>query len=107
MTNDSGIHGVFYFFIGDDSTYARIDDGAWHASRPYGTIHRIASDGTGGILAAAVAFGKEKIDYLRIDTHEDHKVMQSAIAKQGFQRCGIIYQPDGSPRIAYDLSLER
>ena len=61
MTNDSGIHGVFYFFIGDDSTYARIDDGAWHASRPYGTIHRIASDGTGGILAAAVAFGKEKI----------------------------------------------
>lgn len=106
MTNDSGIHGVFYFFIGDDSTYARIDDGAWHASRPYGTIHRIASDGTGGILAAAVAFGKEKIDYLRIDTHEDNKVMQSAIAKQGFQRCGIIYQPDGSPRIAYDLSLE-
>ena len=107
MTNDSGIHGVFYFFIGDDSTYARIDDGAWHGSRAYGTIHRIAADGTGGILAAAVAFGKEKIDYLRIDTHEDNKVMQSAVAKQGFQRCGIIYQPDGSHRIAYDLSLER
>lgn len=107
IEDDSGIHGVFYFFIGDDPTYDRIDDGAWHSSRPYGTIHRIASDGTGGILATAVAFGKEKIDYLRIDTHEDNKVMQSAVAKQGFQRCGIIYQPDGSPRIAYDLSLER
>lgn len=107
ITDEVGIHGVFYFFIGDDPTYARIDDGAWHSDRPYGTIHRIASDGTGGILAAAVAFGKEQIDYLRIDTHEDNKVMQAAVAKQGFQRCGIIYQPDGSPRIAYDLSLIR
>ena len=107
IVNGSGIHGVFYFFIGDDPTYACIDDGQWHGSRPYGTIHRIASDGTGGILAAAVSFGKGKIDYLRIDTHEDNKVMQAAVAKQGFQRCGVIYQPDGSPRIAYDLSLIR
>ncbi|MGM9549794.1 MAG: GNAT family N-acetyltransferase [Faecousia sp.] len=107
ITDDRGIHGVFYFFIGDDPTYSRIDDGGWHDDRPYGTIHRIASDGSGGILGAAVVFGKCRIDYLRIDTHEDNKVMQSAVEKQGFRRCGIIYQPDGSPRIAYDLSLIR
>lgn len=102
ITDDSGIHGVFYFFIGPDPTYDRIDDGAWRSSELYGTIHRIASDGSHGILASAVAFGKSKIDYLRIDTHEDNKVMQKALTKQDFCRCGIIYLPDGSPRIAYD-----
>lgn len=101
------IHGVFYFFIGEDPTYAKIYDGAWHSATPYGTIHRIAGDGSGGILAAAVAFGKECIDHLRIDTHEDNKVMQRAVAKQGFQRCGIIYIADGSPRIAYDLIIAK
>ena len=103
ITDYTGIHGVFYFFIGADPTYAVIDDGMWHDDRIYGTIHRIASDGSGGILGTAVQFCKGKIDYLRIDTHADNKVMQRAVAKQGFQRCGIIYQPDGSPRIAYDL----
>lgn len=101
--DERGIHGVFYFFIGDDPTYAEIEDGAWHANQRYGTIHRIASDGSGGILSAAVAFGKSQIGYLRIDTHADNKVMQSAVQKQGFQRCGIIHIRDGSPRIAYDL----
>ena len=86
-----------------DPTYAVID-GAWHSDRPYGTIHRIASDGSGGILGTAVAFGKSRTDYLRIDTHEDNKVMQHAIEKLGFRRCGIIHLSDGSPRIAYDLS---
>ena len=67
-------------------------------------IHRIASDGAGGILNAAVEYGKQQIDYLRIDTHEDNRVMQHAVQKLGFRRCGLIYIADGSPRIAYDLS---
>ncbi len=96
------IHGVFYFFIGEDPTYGIID-GTWASDAPYGTIHRIAGDGSGGILAAAVAFCREKIQHLRIDTHEDNKVMQRALAKQGFQRRGIIYLANGEPRIAYDL----
>ena len=102
ITDGDEIHGVFYFFIGPDPTYANIYDGAWHSDRLYGTIHRIAGDGTGGILRTAVEFGKGRIDYLRIDTHEDNTVMQRAVAKQGFQRCGIIYIADGTPRIAYD-----
>lgn len=97
------IHGVFYFWIGNDPSYAEIYDGAWCSERPYGTIHRIAGDGSGGILKTAVEFGKKQIDYLRIDTHEDNKIMQRAVKKLGFRRCGIIYIADGTPRIAYDL----
>ena len=96
------IHGVFYFCVEEDPTYAEIFHGAWHESKPYGVIHRIASDGNGGILNAAVEFASSRIDYLRIDTHEDNHVMQRAVTKLGFQYCGIIYIADGTPRLAYD-----
>lgn len=103
--DETGIHGVFYFYIGEDPSYGRID-GAWHSNARYGTIHRIAGDGSGGILKTAVAFGKARINHLRIDTHADNKIMQQAVTKQGFQQCGVIYIADGSPRIAYDLLVE-
>ncbi len=99
------IHGVFYFRLGEDPTYKIIWDGAWGSDATYGTIHRIAGDGSGGILGTAVAFAKEKCSYLRIDTHEDNLVMQRALQKQGFQRRGMIRIADGSPRIAYDLLI--
>ena len=72
----------------------------------YGTIHRIAGDGSGGILKTAVAFAKRRISHVRIDTHEDNYVMQKAVTKQGFEKRGIIYIADGSPRLAYDLLVE-
>lgn len=97
------IHGVFFFWIGSDPTYGRIVGGSWRSDSPYGTIHRIAGDGSGGILKTAVVFGRKQIDYLRIDTHKDNHVMQNALTKLGFQRRGIIYLANGSPRIAYDL----
>ena len=103
LTETETIHGVFYFYIGEDPTYGFIEDGMWRSVAPYGTIHRIAGDGSGGVLAAAVAFGKTKINHIRIDTHHDNRIMQKAIAKQGFRRSGIIYLENGSPRIAYDL----
>ena len=105
LVHENAIHGVFYFYIGPDPTYGVIEDGAWRSDTPYGTIHRIAGDGSGGVLAAAVAFGRERIRHLRIDTHEDNKIMQRAVAKFGFQRAGIIHLANGSPRIAYDLLL--
>lgn len=105
-TDYTGIHGVFYFRVGPDPSYDKIYGGAWHWNRPYGTIHRIAGDGSGGILQAAVEFGRQHIDYLRIDTHEDNRVMQRAVEKQGFRRCGIIYLENGSPRITYDRLKE-
>ena len=37
---------TFVFIIGDDPTYAYIEDGQWlDNTLPYGTIHRIASNG--------------------------------------------------------------
>ena len=96
------IHGVFYFHIGEDPTYSVIEDGCWRSSARYGTIHRIAGDGSGGILRAAVNYAEKQINHLRIDTHKDNLVMQHALAKQGFEKRGIIYIEDGSPRIAYD-----
>ncbi len=105
LTQEGTIHGVFYFYIGEDPTYGVIEDGQWRSARPYGTIHRIAGDGSGGVLAAAVAFAKSKINHIRIDTHHDNKIMQKAVAKQGFHRAGIIHLENGSPRIAYDLLI--
>lgn len=106
ITDEKEIHGVFYFYIGEDPTYNKMDGGTWRSDTIYGTIHRIAGDGSGGILQTAVEFGKRHVGHLRIDTHEDNKVMQRAVTKQGFQRRGIIYIADGSPRIAYDLLVD-
>lgn len=106
LENETGIHGVFYFYIGDDPTYAYMEGGSWRSETPYGTIHRIAGDGSGGILAAAVTFCKQQIPHVRIDTHHDNLVMQKAVVRQGFLRRGIIYLENGDPRIAYDLIAE-
>lgn len=103
ITDEEGIHGVFFFWIGEDPTYHRLDGGVWRSDKPYGTIHRIAGDGSGGILKTAVTYAEGIIGHLRIDTHEDNHVMQGAVKKLGFQRRGIIYLNDGSPRIAYDF----
>ena len=106
VTSGDRIHGVFSFLLGEDPTYVRIYDGAWHHLSPYGTIHRIAGDGSGGILHACVTHCERVIGHLRIDTHHDNTVMQKAILKEGFKECGIICIADGTPRIAYDRVLE-
>lgn len=107
ITENDSIHGVFYFYIGEDPTYGSIEDGAWKYPSPYGTIHRIASDGNGGILRTAVEFCLEMSNHIRIDTHHDNMVMQKAVAKLGFERSGIIRLANGDPRIAYELYLQK
>ena len=102
LCKEEEIHGVFYFYIGQDPTYTEIFNGSWRSDAVYGTIHRIAGDGSGGILQSAVAFCKERCTHLRIDTHADNYVMQKAILKQGFSQRGIVYMEDGTPRIAYE-----
>ena len=105
IEDESGIHGVFYFYIGDDPTYGEIEDGSWQSNARYGTIHRIAADGSGGILRTAVEFCKGLSNHIRIDTHHDNIVMQNAVTKLGFVRSGIIHLANGSPRIAYELNI--
>ncbi|MBQ9168618.1 MAG: N-acetyltransferase [Oscillospiraceae bacterium] len=103
VTKKDEICGVFAMISGEDPTYKRIDGGSWRSDEPYQTIHRIASSGKEkGVFEAAFEFGKNRITHLRIDTHENNKVMQHLMEKYGFQPRGIIYLPDGSPRIAYD-----
>ena len=97
------LQGVFALIIGDDPTYQNIEQGSWRDSSMYGTIHRIASAPEAhGIMEKTIAFAWEKIKHLRIDTHENNQVMQHLILKNGFEKCGIIYTDDGSPRIAFE-----
>lgn len=102
--SDGNIHAAFVLAMGEDPTYAVIEEGSWLTNAPYGTIHRIASDGTvAGVFKRCVAFCQQRIAHLRIDTHADNTVMQRLLSDVGFRRCGIIYLMDGSPRYAYEL----
>ena len=104
LTDNAGeIHAVFVFMIGEDPTYLKIEQGNWISDEPYGVVHRVAGDGTvHGILGRIMDYCKGQMPHLRIDTHEDNKVMQHVIENCGFVRCGIIYVSDGTPRIAYE-----
>ena len=108
VIEESGaVHAVFAFLFGDDPTYAYIENGQWPNQKPYGTIHRIASDGRiKGMFTKAFDFCRSQIDEIRIDTHHDNKTMQYVVTKHGFVRCGIIYLENGDPRIAYQYSKE-
>lgn len=98
---DGQVHAVFAFIIGEDTTYAYIE-GQWLNDMPYGTIHRIASDGMcKGVLAKCVDYCAGQIANLRADTHHDNKIMQHLLEKNGFERCGVIYLANGAPRVAY------
>lgn len=105
-TQQNAVHGVFAFILGDDPNYAFIESGSWKNNAPYGTIHRIASDGrVKGVFEACLAACKNWADNIRIDTHANNFVMQHLVEKHGFEKCGIVYMKDGSPRIAYQYIL--
>ena len=101
IEQDGKIHAAFFFRIWEDPTY-KVIDGMWKNAFPYGVIHRVASDGEiKGVMNALVDFCKGKSRNLKCDTHEDNKIMQHCLEKNGFEKCGIIYVRDHSPRIAY------
>ena len=103
MEDTSGIYCAFALVVGDDPTYARID-GAWQdTATPYGTIHRIGSDGTHrGVLHECVDWAARRISHLRVDTHADNQVMRRCILREGFTYCGVIHVADGTPRVAFE-----
>lgn len=102
VVEDDAVHGVFAYFTEPDPTYGYIEDGAWLSDSPYGTIHRVAADSSGGVFTAVVNYAVSRNPHVRIDTHADNKVMQHVLEKHGFVRTGIIYLEDGDPRIAYE-----
>ena len=103
ISDRTQIHAVFAFIFGEDPTYLKIEQGNWISDTKYAAVHRVASDGTvRNVLGQIMDYCKARMSHLRIDTHEDNKVMQHVIEKCGFTRCGIVHVPDGSPRIAYE-----
>lgn len=96
------VHGTFAFIVGEEPTYTKICDGQWRKNETYGTVHRLASDGTvKGAGRACLTYCSDRQPYLRIDTHKNNLPMQKVIESFGFKRCGII-TVRGGERIAYD-----
>lgn len=92
--------------------YDVITDGAWTTENAL-VAHRVAvsnncrKHGVGSMLISeaekiAKAKGKEA---LRLDTHEKNFRMRGMLEKNGFKAVGIVYMPDGSPRIAYEKTF--
>ncbi len=103
VENDKVV-ATFTLIIGDEPNYQLIENGSWRSETPYGTVHRLASDGTTkGIARACFDFCKTQISHLRVDTHKDNQPMQACFKQNGFEECGIIYVSDGTPRIAYEF----
>ena len=106
-SDEKQIVGVFYFMIEDDPTYFEIYDGEWLNDRSYGVIHRMASNGKQKRLSdLCFSWCFERCDNIKVDTHRDNIVMHNALARNGFERCGIIYLTNGAERIAYQKSIE-
>ncbi len=96
------LEAAFVFFIGEDPLYRVIENGSWANDQPYGVVHRIASAGNvKGSGAQCILWAFAQCGNLRMDTHDDNRVMQHVLEKLGFQKCGRVYMEDGSPRIAY------
>ena len=103
IVGDGAIHGAFALIPGEDPTYRVIHGGQWSSRESYHTIHRLAGDGSGGIFAACLEYCRENCGYLRIDTHQDNRIMLHLLEKAGFARCGIIHLANGDTRIAFDF----
>ena len=93
----------FAFIIGKDPFYGSIRDGEWiDDTKPYGTIHRMASSGEIPRLSdLAFAWCFTRIGNLRVDTHADNATMLMAIERSGFKRCGIVKMGDGTHRTSF------
>ena len=102
MLDGDVLVGVFTLILGAEPTYAVIEDGAWLDDEPYGTLHRIASNGKArGVMQAALAFCERVSPNMRVDTHKKNLAMQHILEKHGYTYCGRIYVEDGTPRRAY------
>lgn len=102
LEREGKVCGVFALIGTGEPDYAVID-GAWRRQTAYGTIHRVGSDGSGGVFREILAFCRARYDYLRIDTHQDNHIMQHVLAKNGFRPSGVIHLcSTGEPRLAYE-----
>ena len=101
--SDGTVRAAFVL-TNSDPSYDGIEDGGWLDDGNYGVIHRVASDGTvRGVSNIIMDYCKSRFENLRGDTHADNKVMQNVFERNGFVKCGRVYAPDNTPRIAYNF----
>ncbi len=97
--------GTFSFTLGEEPTYKEID-GAWLNDKPYGAMHRIASNGKAkGVFEFCYKFCLSFGVDIRIDTHQNNATMRHLIEKCGFTYCGIIKVEDGTLRLAFQKEV--
>lgn len=104
MENEnSRLDGYFAFIPGIEKTYLSIEGGQWvDDSKPYCTIHRLASTITShGVAGKCFEWCWSRCRNIRIDTHSDNRIMRHCIEKFGFTYCGVIHLQNGDPRLAY------
>ena len=102
LEDDGEILAVFMFKEGKDATYEKIYEGEWKNDLPYAVIHRIAVKEQGrGLIDYCINECFKICPNLKIDTHRNNIPMQKALAKRGFEYCGIIYLENGDERLAY------
>ena len=107
VSEDGEILAAFYFAPGPDPCYRVIENGRWLNAEPYYVIHRVASSGKKkGLLPVILQYCEAQAENIRIDTHDDNRVMQHLLEKNGYTRCGRVYMEDGSPRIAYQKCVK-
>lgn len=97
------IAGLFVL-VNYDENYDVIE-GSWLSAGPYVAIHRFAiaeKYRRSGVSTYAFDWLKRHYDDLRIDTHKDNVPMNNCLLKNAFQKCGIVYLKDGSPRVVYE-----
>ena len=101
LYDEDGMQGVFAFLPDGDPVYDRID-GAWLSDKPHAAVHRVASAGKKkGVLPACMQYCLSLSDNIRIDTHENNRIMQHRLETFGFVRCGTVTLANGESRIAY------
>ncbi|MDL2291773.1 GNAT family N-acetyltransferase [Bacteroides sp. OttesenSCG-928-F21] len=107
LTDEDEITGAFYFREGNDPTYDKIYEGNWLNDAPYGVVHRLAADGRHkGVGTFCLRWCYEQCRNMRVDTHQDNRIMQHLLEKEGYTRCGIIYILNGTSRIAFQKCEE-
>ena len=108
VDRDGVIEAVFSYIEGEDPTYRQIEQGMWRTNGSYGTVHRLASAGRlRGVAGICFSWCAEQAKLhgcssLRADTHQDNRIMQHLLQKNGFVYCGVIHLANGAPRMAFE-----
>lgn len=100
--NDNEVVATFDFIIDEDPNYLVIEDGNWLNDDSYGAVHRLASNGKAkGVAQFCFEWCFSQFPNIRVDTHEDNIPMQKVLTKLNYEKCGVIYVSDGTPRLAF------